>query len=433
MTLNPRMSRRAVLGGASALALGGFVAACGTSTAPAASEAGNVELVCFNFDPYIKTFATTIGSDFTRRTGTTVKIVNTGQAASASVDRRVESDLASGHTDAIALISGYETSRYASSGRAVALDSMMADQKFDTSQLYPQVLTLGAANGATYGMPYSLSMLVMFYNADTFRRAGLDPDRPPRSFSELRTCAEALVSSKAVKYGATYYNDSSGNYAFQNWLYSNGGRMMDDGGRKILFNQGPGVAVLQFWADLFRSGYGQTMKYAEALAAFGRGDLGIMITASAQVTTVQKASKFELRTAPMPVPDGGVRKCVVGNTCLAVLTKDSAQQHAAFEAISELVSPAGITTLVKLTGYSPANQIAATEPQYLKTFLDQNPLYAAGNSQLPDMTPWFGFPGARSEEIVTALDQQMLLALRGSKSAADALNDAASAATSMLN
>lgn len=98
-----------------------------------------------------------------------------------------------------------------------------------------------------------------------------------------------------------------------------------------------------------------------------------------------------------------------------------------------MVSPEACTDLVTSSGYSPINVTAAREPQYLGDFLTANPLYKPGFDGVQDVVVWEAFPGDRSNEISTQLDEQMILALRGSKSAADALNDAADSAKRLLS
>lgn len=47
--------------------------------------------------------------------------------------------------------------------------------------LFPRGLELGRLDGKTYALAYVFSTPVLFYNADLFREAGLDPDQAPRT------------------------------------------------------------------------------------------------------------------------------------------------------------------------------------------------------------------------------------------------------------
>ncbi|MFF0457837.1 ABC transporter substrate-binding protein [Nocardia africana] len=429
------ISRRALLGGAGALALSGsltaVLSACGSQAETVTSTGPTIELVTPNYAPYLQTFAAAVGDAYTQRTGTKVKLINTGNSSFVSVNQRIQSDLAAGHTAALALIGVNDVARYATAQRSIALDGLANADHFDTSQLYPGMISLGTRNGQLYAMPFAISTLILYYNADAFTKAGLDPDHPPTSFSDLRTCAKALVESRTCRYGVTFANDSD-NWIFQNFLFSNGGSMLAADNKTPVFNQTPGVEVVKFWADLFTSGFGHTMSQTEEIAAFARGDLAMMLDSSSHVSKLSAGNKFELRTAEVPIPDGGTRRCPAGGAYLIMLTKDNAQQQRAFGVLTELAEPASVTTLVKESGYSPVNKIAATGSQYLGEFLAKNPLYGPGTKQLDNIVSWFQWPGNNTVEIDDKLSQQISLALRGAKSPADALNAAADQAKALL-
>jgi sn-glycerol 3-phosphate transport system substrate-binding protein len=40
-------------------------------------------------------------------------------------------------------------------------------------------------------MPFNSSTMVMYYNKDAFKKAGLDPEKPPKTWPELRGRQEA--------------------------------------------------------------------------------------------------------------------------------------------------------------------------------------------------------------------------------------------------
>lgn len=48
--------------------------------------------------------------------------------------------------------------------------------------MHPNGTKLGVLDDKTYGLAYTFSTPVLFYNADLFREAGLDPDNPPQTW-----------------------------------------------------------------------------------------------------------------------------------------------------------------------------------------------------------------------------------------------------------
>lgn len=52
-----------------------------------------------------------------------------------------------------------------------------------------------AADGRQMGMPFNSSTAVMFWNKDLFRRAGLDPNAPPKTWQEVEQAAQKLKAA----------------------------------------------------------------------------------------------------------------------------------------------------------------------------------------------------------------------------------------------
>ena len=76
--------------------------------------------------------------------------------------------------------------------RMLPLHKVMADAKetFDAASLFPVIADVVDDNkGRIQALPLALSVPVLFYNKDTFRKAKLDPAKPPATWWELQTAA----------------------------------------------------------------------------------------------------------------------------------------------------------------------------------------------------------------------------------------------------
>src|SRR5690606_24815132 len=51
--------------------------------------------------------------------------------------------------------------------------------------LVPNLLSYYTIDGQLYSIPFNSSNAILYYNKDMFREAGLDPERPPRTYSEF--------------------------------------------------------------------------------------------------------------------------------------------------------------------------------------------------------------------------------------------------------
>jgi multiple sugar transport system substrate-binding protein len=100
-----------------------------------------------------------------------------------------------------------------------------------------------------YVFPYSYT-----YNVGVFEAAGLEP---PTSWDEAIAVSQALNESDAIEYGLGIglqnAPDQIINYLFGSRLAQVGGRFFADDG-SVAFNSPEGVAVLEWWRDLYESG-----------------------------------------------------------------------------------------------------------------------------------------------------------------------------------
>ncbi len=125
-------------------------------------------------------------------------------------------------------------------------------------QFYDTLVQLGSANGHVYGLPRFAGGLLMYYNKDLFKEAGLDPAKPPTNWDELLRYSKKLVKKDAAGtpiqygYGLHGYNRTDVVGRFVNWMYSNGAEVISADGKKALLDQPKAIETLKFWSDLYR-------------------------------------------------------------------------------------------------------------------------------------------------------------------------------------
>lgn len=120
----------------------------------------------------------------------------------------------------------------------------------------PAVQIAFAVGNKKYAAPQWGNSRVLIYRKDMFKAAGLDPDKPPKTWDEFIEYAKKLTVDKngdgiVDQWGAFYAGGRPefGMETYLQYLYAAGGRMYDDNG-KCVVNSEEGVAALQFLADL---------------------------------------------------------------------------------------------------------------------------------------------------------------------------------------
>ena len=142
---------------------------------------------------------------------------------------------------------------------AKPVQDFMDAENFDTSDFEPNVLAYYTIDGKQYSMPFNTSTPLLYYNKDMFKAAGLDPEKPPRTFDEVAQYAEKLTQRD----DSGKVTVSGGAFAIYGWfveqflavsgaLYANNGNGRDDNATEAVFNGPEGVRILEWWKGMVR-------------------------------------------------------------------------------------------------------------------------------------------------------------------------------------
>ena len=99
------------------------------------------------------------------------------------------------------------------------------DKNFLKENYLPNVLALAQTDdGKQIGIPYSISVPVLFYNPEIFTAAGLDPNNPPKTWKEVVSAAKQ-IKEKTGNMGF-FMQEYADNWTQQAIIESNGGSML---------------------------------------------------------------------------------------------------------------------------------------------------------------------------------------------------------------
>ncbi|MGH7408625.1 MAG: extracellular solute-binding protein, partial [Candidatus Methylomirabilales bacterium] len=93
-----------------------------------------------------------------------------------------------------------------SSGAVYPVYQLMKDQGMDLNwaDFVAPVKSYYSKEGHLYSMPFNSSTPILYYNKDIFKKAGLDPAKPPTTFPEIEQAAGKIISSGAAKCGFSH-------------------------------------------------------------------------------------------------------------------------------------------------------------------------------------------------------------------------------------
>jgi multiple sugar transport system substrate-binding protein len=307
------------------------------------------------------------------------------------------------------------------------------DKNFLQDNFLPNVLALAKSDdGKQIGLPYSVSVPVLYYNPDIFRQAGLDPDKPPKTWKEVKEYAR-IIKEKTSNVGF-FMQEFADNWAQQAIMESNGGQILSKkNGRAVASFDTPEAAeAYQLLADMVKDGSGLHATNDEGFQAFISGKLGMVCTTIGKRENFEKSAKFAVMAAQFPSFEGKARKVPAGGNLLMVFSKDAEKQKAAWRFVKYLESPAALAMWTKGTGYMPPRKGVAEDPNGLKGFLEQNKNMQVAMATLPDLVQWASFPGANGLQAEQTLIDARDIILSGKQSAAEALKQSAARVNEML-
>jgi len=127
-------------------------------------------------------------------------------------------------------------------------DEMKKDPNYEgVAQAYKDIATY---DGKIYGVPALPDASIIAYNTDLFTKAGLDPNKPPTTWDELRADAKTIKEKTGVPgYGLPAKTMDNTMHQFLHYVYTNNGSVTDDKGN-ITLDSPENLAALEFVKSL---------------------------------------------------------------------------------------------------------------------------------------------------------------------------------------
>jgi len=300
---------------------------------------------------------------------------------------------------------------------------------------YPAFMENSQTGGKTWGIPFQRSTIVLYYNKEMFKEAGLDPNHAPETWKEMAEYAQKLTkrdaSGKVMQWGVQIPASGFPYWLFQGLTTENGVQLMNAAGTETYYDKPAVIEAVQYWVDLtskYKAHPEGIVEWGTTPKDFFERKVAMMWTTTGNLTNVRSNAKFDFGVAMLPAnkrrgsPTGG------GNFYLFKQTKPE-QQAAAFKFVKWITSPARAAQWGIDTGYVAVRPDAWETPE-MKKYVSEFPPAAVARDQLQFAVAELSTHD--NQRVTKALNDGLQAALTGSKSPEQAMKDAQREADRLL-
>ena len=278
-----------------------------------------------------------------------------------------------------------------------------AGQKFDPKVYIPTITSYySTSKGEMLSLPFNSSTSVMYYNKDAFRKAGLDPEKPPATWPEFFEIAKKLKASGMEGGFSTNWISwiQLENFsAWHNQSFGTKNNGFDGLDTKLVFNTPLTLRHLQTIYELSKEKvfiYGGRENKANPL--FTSGTVGMHFESIGGYANFKNTCKFDFGVARLPYyPDvkGAPQNSIIGGASLWVFNgKPKADYKGVAEFFSFLSQPEIQAFWHQNTGYLPITT-AAYELTKKQGYYETNPGPEVAIKQLLNKAPTGNSMGIR--------------------------------------
>jgi sn-glycerol 3-phosphate transport system substrate-binding protein len=309
------------------------------------------------------------------------------------------------------------------------------DDQAWVKSFFPAFMKNSQTGGKTWGIPFQRSTIVLYWNKELFKEAGLDPNKPPASWNEQVEFARKLTkrdgSGNVTQWGLQVPSSGFPYWLFQGFTTQNDVLLMNDAGTETYYDKPAVIEALQYWVDLSQKHKVMApgvIEWGTTPKDFFEKKTAMMWTTTGNLTNVKNNAKFDFGVAMLPAgkhrgsPTGG------GNFYLFKKTTP-AQRDAVVKFAKWITSPERAAQWGIDTGYVAVRPDAWATPA-MRKYVDGFPAAVVARDQLPHAVAELSTHD--NQRVTKALNDGLQAALTGTKTPAQAMKDAQAEAARIL-
>lgn len=262
-------------------------------------------------------------------------------------------DAAAGNPLPDVFIGGYNLLNYIATELKPNTLEELAPSKEALDALYGRfgegILDLAVYGGKQIGLPYALSVMVLYCNMDVFAEAGLTEEDIPTTWEKAAEVAK-IITEKTGKIGMQIHNMQDA-WADQALIFSNEGVMLNEDKTRTAFDNENTVAAIKTWQQFYLDGTSTSLAYNEIQSTFIAGNVGMYASSIMAVNTIIDQCANTVKVAKTPAFEGKNLQLPSGGAALISFTRDTGKFDAVWSFIDYLTDNDAMKVWAAKSGY----------------------------------------------------------------------------------
>ena len=343
----------------------------------------------------------------------------------------------SGKPPAAAILLSTDTFTLADEDAILPIDNFVKTEEDRAwmKSFFPAFMLNGQFGNKTWGVPFQRSTVVLYWNKDLFKEAGLDPNKPPQNWEDTISMGQKLTKKDAAgnvtQWGIQVPSSGFPYWLFQGFSTQNNAILANAEGNQVKYDDPGSVGALAYWVDLSKK-YGihppGVVEWGTTPRDFMEKKVAMIWTTTGNLTNIRSNAKFDFGVAMLPA--GKRRGSPTGGGNFFIFKKTtSAEQEGAYKFAKWLTQPARAAQWSIDTGYVAVSPAAYDTP-VLKKYAQDFPPALVARDQLPFAVAELSTHD--NQRVTKALNDGLQAALTGAKTPEQAMKDAQAEATRLL-
>jgi sn-glycerol 3-phosphate transport system substrate-binding protein len=308
----------------------------------------------------------------------------------------------------------------------VPIDEYIAadkDGKAYMDDMVPAFMGNSKLNGKTWGVPFQRSTVVMYYNKDLFKAAGLDPNKPPKTWAELVEYGKKLTKPDGSLWGLEISSDGNTAWSYSSFFYQNGAVPSNENGDTVAFNSPAIQGAMDFVMSLSKTEKIMptgTIAWNNIVTDLVSGKAAMVYHTTGSIGALtSKMDPAKIGVAVLPAGKKGGSPTGGGNIYILKSTKE--KQDAAWKFIRFVTEAPRVAKWSAATGYVPYRKSALEDKAWkdaVAGFYGYGVAVDAANSANAEIA------SHNNQQVLKALNDQLQAIITGTKDTKGGLEQA---------